>query len=473
MLLISRGARAEGGGPRWAPHPPPVRIELGPSGWAEVDPTVLLVKVAEGAPLQVDGGGLRIGGAGGPALEALLDGSTPVFPRDPAALEAERREALARGPAPDLRRWRRLRLPDARAAQDRARALLQHPGVETLAFARRPQPPPADLSPPTPDLEAAQGYRAAAPAGLSAAEGARWPGADGAGVLIADVEYDWTPGHEDLGAVVGAAPAWGWDPDLYAFHGTAVAGILAAGDNGFGVTGIAPGAAVLMVSPYEAPGEYNVAAAIDAAAALIGPGDVLLIEQQARFDGAYAPISVDPAVFDAIVVAVARGRVVVEPAGNGGQDLDHPRFGGRFDRAERDSGSVMVGGGVPPGYDWPARSWLPGGSCHGSRVDVQGWYLGVATTSDGAPGGPDPDLHWTGDPLQGYTSGFSGTSAAAPMVAGVAAALQGLRRARGLDPLDPLELRAALRATGAPAQGGALIGPQPDLRALLWTVGLR
>ena len=46
-----------------------------------------------------------------------------------------------------------------------------------------------------------------------------------------------------------------------------------------------------------------------------------------------------------ISIASASGIVVVETAGNGGEDLDHSAFGGAFDRSVRDSGALIVGAG--------------------------------------------------------------------------------------------------------------------------------
>ena len=82
---------------------------------------------------------------------------------------------------------------------------------------------------------------------------------------------------------------------------------------------------------YRQSWDYSVAAAIDAAAALLDAGDVILIEQQAVAHDNYAPVEVEPAVFDAIASAVAKGVIVVEPSGNGGQDLDATYWFNAFD----------------------------------------------------------------------------------------------------------------------------------------------
>ena len=69
---------------------------------------------------------------------------------------------------------------------------------------------------------------------------------------------------------------------------------------------------------------------------------------------------------------------------------------------------------------------------------------------------------------QWYTGQFNGTSSASPVVAGVAACLQGIPRRRG-GPLAPNQIRDLLRGYGTP-QTGALherIGSLPDLAELI------
>ena len=93
-------------------------------------------------------------------------------------------------------------------------------------------------------------------------------------------------------------------------------------------------------------GSYSVAAAIDCATDFMAPGDVMLVEAQTYGprdhdgDGTndFVPVEWDQAEYDAIKIATAAGIVVVEPAGNGGEDLDDAVFGGKFNRSTRDSG---------------------------------------------------------------------------------------------------------------------------------------
>jgi hypothetical protein len=379
-------------------------------------------------------------------LEPLLDG------------------ARVRPVAPALTRFVRIHHPDAEVI---GTLLLEDPRVLDAWLAPAPVPPPEDLPPETADFRALQTWLDAFP-GLGFDEASRWPGGRGENVTIVDIEYGWDPTHEDLGTSP-AEVAWGQDSGSYRFHGNSVLGQLVGGDNGYGVVGAVPDAQVLMVSPFDADGAYDVAAAVAGAAAMLQPGDVILIEQQAWSNEGYCPVSVDRAVRAAIEAAVDAGIVVVEPGGNGGQDLDAPAWEGRFDR-ENDPGSILVGGGASPESGWEPRAWYPGGSSYGSRVDVQGWYDGIVTATSDDYGPALADLWYPDqDPRQAYTRSFGGTSGASPMIAAMAAIAQSVAIELTGEPWDPRELRAALVATGTPQAGEELIGPQPDLQRLLRT----
>ena len=347
-----------------------------------------------------------------------------------------------------------------------AEAFNAEPWVELAYLPGTPVPPPVDLAPATPDFQADQAYLDDAPIGLGIGEAALWPGSDGVHVAVADLEYSWDSDHEDLDNTIGIRTS-GWDSGLFRFHGTAVMSELVSPDNGYGVTGIVPGAEPVVVFPYTEPEVYDIAASIVAAVGMLEPGDVLLIEQQAYMNGAYAPVEAEPASWDAIAYAVESGIVVVEPAGNGGQDLDAAYWGGWFDRSERDSGAILVGGGNSPDSGSLVRSAAPG-SCYGSRVDLQGWYDGIVTAINGDYNGYYADLFYPDeDGRQAYTTRFGGTSGASPMVAGVAAIFQSVAIELHGEPWDPMDLRQLMVSTGTPAQGSRTMGPQPDLRRML------
>ncbi len=362
----------------------------------------------------------------------------------------------------------------------------------------------SDPSHGTDPFQGAQGYRDRAPFGINA----RWveqtaggPSEVGKGVKVVDLEQGWIEGHQDLGAtapvLIHGDNRHVHDGDYQGNHGTAVLGEIVAASNGDGVVGIAPGVDWLgLASHYlkadvdnkEPASNGHVADAIYAAirpSGLAGPylsaGDVLLIEVQRSF----LPAEVDDADFDAIRLASGLGIIVVEAAGNGGRDLNAYRRDNSYRRGKkkraagarifnrrsggfRESGAIMVGA---------ALSTLPHNrkraSNFGSRIDCFAWGNRVVTCGYG-------DLGGTVDERK-YTADFTNTSAAAPIVAGAALALQGMYKAattKTASPADghhllPGQMRALLAdpATGT-RQGrgvGGRIGVMPDLRAIATT----
>lgn len=377
--------------------------------------------------------------------ESAPAGARPRFPGAEGAL---------------ARHWE-LRGPMARAT---AAALVQAGKAQSAWCAALPAPPPDgdDLDPTTPEFATA--WREAPPEGFGFEEARRFPGGLGEYVTIVDIEFAWDPTHEDLlqlsPTAIGGVPDPQWD-----FHGTGVLGILAAGDNSFGITGGAPMASVLVHHPwFDDDGElsYDVARAIVEATRVLVPGDVILIEQQSYgLDTELVPMSIDPGVRDAIRAATALGIVVVEPAGNDNVDLDDPVYEGAF---TDDTGVLRVGGG---GSSLGPEPGARVGSNWGSSVSVQAWSEDIVTTA----GPPMTDLFFPDDdPRQAYTSYFGGTSGASALVAAMAATLQSVAVATHGAPLSPGELRAMLLAGGLPAaEGSAPVGGQPDLRRSLRT----
>ncbi|MBM7505909.1 S8 family peptidase [Agromyces aurantiacus] len=352
-------------------------------------------------------------------------------------------------------------VPDEASAARLAKELNARDDVETAYVEGGPTPPPG---PPPVDASndprsGNQGYLEAAPDGIDARWA--WGMTDGTGIGFVDLEQGWTLNHEDLAAagitiISGVSQA-------YHGHGTAVLGEVVAVDNTKGGVGIAPAASARVVSQYRTSTTYSTAAAIISAADAMSPGDVLLLEAQTTAAGSstsYLPVEVEQAVFDAIRNAVDSGIVVVEAAGNGGNDLDDwTDANGRHllkvgDPDYRDSGAIMVGA---------ATSAAPHSrldfSNHGSRVDCYAWGQSVDTTGDG----------WTGTSTTAYTGGFGGTSGASPIVTGAAVLLQSWRKARKGHPFDPATVRVWLSSglnTASADPATDRIGVMPNLRAI-------
>lgn len=371
------------------------------------------------------------------------DGARPRFPGHRGELA---RHWVLRGPE----------------AATRTRALLAAGGADRAWRCLAAAPPPSDDIPPeTPTFD--QAWREPFPWGLGITEALGFPGGSGENVTLVDIEFAWDPTHEDL---LGSASDLGGVQDpQWAFHGTGVVGVLAAGDNGFGVTGVAPGTTVLMQAPYfeiEGSFDYDVARAIADASAVLSAGDVILIEQQAYGpSGEFVPVSIDAGVREAIRVATSAGIVVVEPAANDDVNLDDPDYEGAF---ADDTGVIRVGGGASSFSPIPRDR---AGSDFGSLVLVQGWSEDIVTTG----GVPYTDLYFPDeDPRQAYTATFGGTSGASAMVAGVVAVVQSVSIAARGEPLSPADVRVILVESGMSApEGSDPVGTLPDLRRVLRT----
>ncbi|MGA9772505.1 MAG: S8 family serine peptidase [Blastocatellia bacterium] len=331
------------------------------------------------------------------------------------------------------------------------------------------------------ELEVFQGYLNPAPLGMDVRYAWTLEGGHGENVRIVDVEYNWNLDHNDLLAATA---------DLFLYvrgvnplsdritdegnknHGTAVLGMLAAAPDGIGVTGIAYGATLGLVNPITEGTEADISGAIRRTASKMEAGDILLLEQQSiagpRFDIAtgrgLVPIEYESKIFKEIRNATAKGIVVIESSGNGFENLDHPAYNGAFDRNNRDSGAIIVGAGLPEGGifgEGPDRARTEE-SNYGSRVDVQGWGRAITTTGFGDLRHEQGENNW-------YTIDFGATSGATAMVAGAAALIQSIRKARGLAPLAPRDLRQLLVCTGSGQRGNLSehIGPRPNIRAAL------
>jgi hypothetical protein len=366
---------------------------------------------------------------------------------------------------PDLNTAYILRLPKGPKAEVIIDELNALDSVEIAEPIPLPAPDPV-----VGNYQSEQGYLNTAPGGVDAQYA--WTQLAGAGgnVWIADIESNWNFSHADLNSptLLGAASTLTAQANID--HGTAVLGILAARNDGVGTTGIVYNSTIFVAARQTAAG-YNPAAAITLATATLRTGDIIVLEMQtdgpAPGSADSVPIEWESASYNAILVAVGNGIIVVEAAGNGSQDLDASIFntGHAPFLPANDSGAIIVGAGAVPGGSDTDRSRL-GFSCFGSTVDLQGWGENVVTTGYG-------DRYAADGMNSFYTATFNGTSSATPTVAGACAALQAHHKITNIGAvLTPLEMREILRATGSPQTAGTNpvtqnIGPRPNLGAAL------
>jgi serine protease len=308
------------------------------------------------------------------------------------------------------------------------------------------------------------------------------PGGTGAMQKIVDLERGAKLDHEDLLARnIQTLHGINAVPDRP--HGARVLGVVAAVDNTRGGIGIAydldevaytcqvlaggvvdrPNAVMAAIEHFTQPGEDPV-------------GRVLLLEVQLNpLTGAggtvwnWMPMETALADFEVIRLATALGMIVVEPTGNGSNNLDafQEASGGKFVLSRnhpgdfKDSGAIMVGGSTSD-FPYTPLAIGPGqGTGFGSRVDCFAWAENVRTCD------VDP---FTGQDT--YTSTFGGTSSAAAIVAGAVLLVQGVAQASSMARrLSPGEMRALLSDpainTHSANYGVDQIGVMPNLRRVL------
>lgn len=449
----------------------PPEARLLPGGTHRAD--LLEVKFRDGRMLRLRSG--RISDLGTGALERSagqlnrLHEEGGAWERAFPEISEERLEELRRAastrlrrPAPDMNLHFVLRIPPT---MDTAKAIEQLAALDIVEHVA-PAPVPA-WSPTPPDFTSSQSYRNAAPIGIGATLVSELPGGTGAGVAFVDVEYSWNLDHLDLPPVtlIGPVPL---DPFSDKNHGTAVLGEIVGQPNGFGVTGIAPGATAYISAANTLSTGFNVSLAILRAVAVLPPGSVILLEQQTGgplYTGdisqfGLVPVEWQLSNYNAILTATANGLIVVEAAGNGQQNLDDALYstanGGHWPfLPQNDSGAIIVGAGVRGGVsNARSRLWY---SCYGSTVDLQGWGEAVYTAGYGY-------LYSSEGANQYYTHTFGGTSGASPIVAGACILLQAYAKERIGALLTPAEIRDLLVATGTAQMGSSEhIGPLPNV----------
>ena len=236
-----------------------------------------------------------------------------------------------------------------------------------------------------------------------------WTTTMGAGVNVAVVDDGLQYNHPDLRDNVDTSLNWDYTGrnDIYNLarsHGTAVAGLIAARDNGIGVRGVAPRATIYGYNLLRRHNDVNEADAMYRNAAVTavssnswGPGDNPLPSR--------APDSWERAVKSGLTDGYGgKGTVYVWAAGNGADDGDYSTL----DEHANHYG-VIAACAV---NDYGKRTYY-------SEMGANLWVC--APSNDRLR----PRITTT-DTLSRYRGSFGGTSAAAPQVSGVAALIRGV-----------------------------------------------
>ncbi|NIJ13278.1 subtilisin family serine protease [Saccharomonospora amisosensis] len=270
-------------------------------------------------------------------------------------------------------------------------------------------------------------------------------------VVVGVLDSGIDPTHPDLAGTVDADLSAGclsgspdrarsaWEPTTSA-HGTHVAGILAAADDGRGVTGVAPGVRLASVKVIDEHGYVDPEAAV---CGLLWAARNGMQVANSSFLVAPWPTScasgsgqqvVHEALARAVEYAEAAGTLTVAAATNEGVQLTRSNPSGLA--SESDSSTCEA---LPAGL--PQVMAVSSVDRAGLKAPYSSHGLGVIDLT--APGGGTDDCVLSTVP-SGYES-MCGTSMAAPHVAGVAALL-----ASRLPGATPQQLRAALTGQASP-----------------------
>jgi subtilisin family serine protease len=223
-------------------------------------------------------------------------------------------------------------------------------------------------------------------------------------------------------------------------HGTASVGCISAGNNGFGVTGIAHGSLLYFYDTDD----------FDLIVEQANPGDIVSIDNQYNVDNFLVPMTSSKSWWDRIKNLTEKGVIVILAAGNGGVDLSDPTIFPDYG----DSGSLLVGACSPS---------------NGLRLDFSNY--GHSTSLINSWG---DDVVSTGysslQKLPGnnrnYTQTFSGTSSATPLCAGALALLQSYAKKQAVI-LTPESMKEILSATDYEEGVAGKIGKRPNVDRLL------
>lgn len=346
-------------------------------------------------------------------------------------------------------------------------ALLGSRGVTHVAVESPPSTP--RLAPPAPSRHRRFGHLARAPVGIDIRAARAKVGGRGEGQQLVDIEKGWCRSHEAL-LTHAIPPAIVGLDSMEQAHGTGTLGIVAGRRPSGRLLGVAPDLAHVRVASTVLscePHQFSIATAVLEALRYLDPGDILLLQTEigGGADDPYVvptPAEADEVVFQVVRCATALGVTVVAAAGNGSRNLDEfsdTKRGKLFDRDVGDSLAVIVGAADPCSRSRRASS------NYGSRVDCFAWGAGVVTAC-AADGCVDNNQ---------YRSDFDGTSAATAIVAGAAAAVQGVARARFGRRYGPRQLRQLLSdRTGDNTRSARpdkdKIGVMPNLKWILDTL---
>ncbi|MFW0013759.1 MAG: S8 family serine peptidase [Arsenophonus endosymbiont of Dermacentor nuttalli] len=277
-------------------------------------------------------------------------------------------------------------------------------------------------------------------------------GVTGKGIRIADIEAAFNYQHINLKRDSFIPLAISDDVGEHEInHSTAVAGAMYAKDIGFGVKGMVHDADTLYgisVIP------YNAASGIIRGLQHLRTDDIFIYESSihAKPDDEATQVPADycKSVWDITKTATDAGIIIIAAAGNGGENLNDDYYAEYRNRGDNCAVRVWVEA-LKIKY---VAHFLPMAKI---MIHVQGWGDSVVTTGFGTL--------YNGGPNNNYASNFDGTSAATPIVASAAIAIQSWYKQQTGKVLTPREIRSLLIETGTPQRPDFInghIGPLPN-----------
>jgi len=219
------------------------------------------------------------------------------------------------------------------------------------------------------------------------------------------------------------------DPNDFAGHGTAVAGVVGAiVNNASGIAGVAPKVRLMPLRIAWQPNGF---------AQPVADVSMTYAAQAIRYatrmgasviNASFASVDSAGSGFGAAVTAATRAGVAIANAS--GNNFSPSYLGQRDD-------VLAVAGTDSSDVVWTS-------SVFGTWVDITAQATAITSTFVNRAAGTDSVASYR---VPGYRSGLQGTSFAAPQAAGTMALLQAQRRAQGRGPLTPQALTARLRET--------------------------
>lgn len=256
-----------------------------------------------------------------------------------------------------------------------------------------------------------------------------WPLATGAGVVIADVDVGVDTEHPDLrGRFTRGFDFFMGDRSVGSetrnSHGTQVAGVLgAATDNAEGIAGIAPQARIMPVRTADNILHQGSRLAAGIVWATDRGADVISMSLGAESRSA--------ALDRAVAYAHHRGVVLVAAIGN--ESADHHNYPATYDQV------IAVGGINPDTADAAAQDALEPQTPVATDFTVRAAYSDYGPHIDLVAPTQVPTTEYEGT----YSRNWSGTSAATPHVAGVAALVKSARPGLNADRVRQLLIATA------------------------------